>query len=104
MDKLKFAIPKGSLEKATAEFFSKSGYKIGSAERTYRPSINDPQIEMKVLRPQEIPVFVSEGLQDLGITGEDWVKENRADVEVLQNLEYGKIRLIIAVPKSVPEG
>lgn len=104
MDKLKFAIPKGSLEKATAEFFSKSGFKIGASDRTYRPSINDPQIEMKVLRPQEIPVFVSEGLQDIGITGEDWVKENRADVEILQNLEYGKIRLVIAVPKSVPEG
>jgi len=103
MDKIKFAIPKGSLEKATAEFFSKSGFKIGSSERTYRPSINDPQIEMKVLRPQEIPVFVSEGLQDIGITGEDWVKENRADVEILQNLEYGKIRLVIAVPKSVPQ-
>jgi len=104
MDKLKFAIPKGSLEKATAEFFSKSGFKIGASDRTYRPSINDPQIEMKVLRPQEIPVFVSEGLQDIGITGEDWVKENHADVEILQNLEYGKIRLVIAVPKSVPEG
>ena len=104
MDKLKFAIPKGSLEKATAEFFSKSGFKIGASDRTYRPSINDPQIEMKVLRPQEIPVFVSEGLQDIGITGEDWVKENNADVEVLQSLEYGKIRLVIAVPKSVPEG
>jgi len=86
MDKIKFAIPKGSLEKT---------------DRTYRPSINDPQIEMKVLRPQEIPVFVSEGLQDIGITGEDWVRENRADVEVLQNLEYGKIKLVIAVPKSL---
>jgi ATP phosphoribosyltransferase len=104
MDKLKFAIPKGSLEKATAEFFSKSGFKIGGTDRTYRPTINDPQIEMKVLRPQEIPVFVSEGLQDLGVTGEDWVRENRADVEVLQNLEYGKIRLVIAVPNSVPKG
>jgi len=104
MDKIKFAIPKGSLEKATAEFFSKSGFKIGGTERTYRPSINDPQIEMKVLRPQEIPVFVSEGLQDLGITGEDWVKENRADVETLLNLEYGKIKLVIAVPKTVAEG
>ncbi len=103
MDKIKFAIPKGSLEKATTEFFSKSGFKIGTTERTYRPTINDPQIEMKVLRPQEIPVFVSEGLQDIGITGEDWVKENRADVEILQNLEYGKIRLVIAVPKDVSQ-
>lgn len=104
MDKIRFAIPKGSLEKATAEFFSKSGFKIGGTERTYRPTINDPQIEMKVLRPQEIPVFVGEGLQDLGITGQDWVRENKADVEVLQDLEYGKIRLVVAVPKSVPEG
>jgi ATP phosphoribosyltransferase len=103
MDKIKFAIPAGSLSKATFEFFARSGYKLSGNDRTYRPAINDPQIEMKVLRPQEIPVFVSEGLQDLGITGEDWVKENRADVETLQNLEYGKIKLVIAVPKSVNE-
>jgi ATP phosphoribosyltransferase len=103
MDKVKFAIPAGSLAKATSEFFGRSGYKISGSERTYRPTINDPQIEMKVLRPQEIPVFVSEGLQDLGITGQDWVRENRADVEILQNLEYGKIRLVVAVPKSVAE-
>jgi ATP phosphoribosyltransferase len=103
MDKIKFAIPKGSLQQATSEFFNKSGFKLGSMDRTYRPSINDPQIEIKVLRPQEIPVFVSEGLQDIGITGEDWVKENRADVEILQNLEYGKIRLVIAVPKEIAQ-
>jgi ATP phosphoribosyltransferase len=103
MDKLKFAIPAGSLAKATSDFFARSGYKIGGTERTYRPTINDPEIEMKVLRPQEIPIFVNEGLQDLGITGQDWVRENRADVEILQDLEYGKIRLVIAVPKSVSE-
>lgn len=103
MEKVKFVIPAGSLAKATLEFFARSGYKISGTERTYRPTINDAQIEMKVLRPQEIPVFVSEGLQDLGITGQDWVRENRADVEILQNLEYGKIKLVIAVPKSVSE-
>ncbi|MCW4018632.1 MAG: ATP phosphoribosyltransferase [Candidatus Bathyarchaeota archaeon] len=103
MDKIKFAIPAGSLAKATSEFFARSGYKLSGTERTYRPTINDPQIEMKVLRPQEIPVFVSEGLQDLGITGQDWVRENRADVEILQNLEYGKIRLVVAVPKVIGE-
>ena len=100
MDKVKFAIPAGSLAKATYEFFQRSGYKISGQERTYRPTINDPQIELKTLRPQEIPVFVAEGLQDVGITGQDWVRENRADVEVLQNLEYGKINLVVAVPKS----
>jgi ATP phosphoribosyltransferase len=103
MDKVKFAIPAGSLAKATSDFFSRSGYKISGTERTYRPTINDPGIEMKVLRPQEIPVFVAEGLQDLGITGQDWVRENRADVEILQNLEYGKIRLVVAVPKTASD-
>lgn len=103
MEKLKFAIPAGSLAKATSEFLARSGYKISGTERTYRPTINDPGIEMKVLRPQEIPVFVNEGLQDLGITGQDWVRENRADVEILQDLEYGKIRLVIAVPDTVNE-
>jgi ATP phosphoribosyltransferase len=101
MEKVKFAIPAGSLAKATFEILNRSGYKVSGQERTYRPKINDPEIELKILRPQEIPVFVGEGLQDVGITGQDWIKETGADVEVLQNLEYGKIRLVIAIPKSL---
>ena len=101
MDKVKFAIPAGSLAKATFEILQRSGYKVSGQERTYRPTINDPKIELKVLRPQEIPLFVSEGLQDVGITGKDWIKETRAEVEVLQNLEYGKIKLVVAIPKSL---
>src|SRR4030067_892759 len=101
MEKVKFAIPAGSLAKATFEILQRSGYKVSGQERTYRPTINDPEIELKILRPQEIPVFVSEGLQDVGITGQDWIKETRADVEILQNLEYGKIRLVVAVPKAL---
>jgi ATP phosphoribosyltransferase len=100
MEKVKFAIPAGSLAEATFEILNRSGYNISGQERTYRPRINDPRIELKILRPQEIPVFVGEGLQDVGITGQDWIKETGADVEVLQNLEYGKIRLVIAIPKS----
>jgi ATP phosphoribosyltransferase len=99
MYKVKFAIPAGSLAKATFEILNRSGYKVSGQERTYRPTINDPDIELKILRPQEIPVFVGEGLQDVGITGQDWIKETGAEVEVLQNLEYGKIRLVIAIPK-----
>jgi ATP phosphoribosyltransferase len=101
MEKVKFAIPAGSLAKATFEILNRSGYKVSGQERTYRPTINDPRIELKILRPQEIPVFVGEGLQDVGITGQDWIKETGPDVEVLQNLEYGKIRLVIAIPKSL---
>jgi ATP phosphoribosyltransferase len=103
MDKLKFAIPAGSLSKATFEILQRSGYKVQGQERTYRPTINDPKIELKILRPQEIPFFVSEGLQDVGITGQDWIRETRAEVEILQNLEYGKIRLIVAVPESLSQ-
>jgi ATP phosphoribosyltransferase len=101
MEKVKFAIPAGSLSKATFEILQRSGYKVSGQERTYRPTINDPQIELKILRPQEIPVFVSEGLQDVGITGQDWIKETRADVEVVENLEYGRIKLVVAVPKAL---
>ena len=104
MEKVKFAIPAGSLAKATFAILNRSGYKVSGQERTYRPTINDPQIELKILRPQEIPVFVAEGLQDVGITGQDWIKETGADVEVLQNLEYGRIRLVIAIPKSLSAG
>ena len=103
MEKVKFAIPAGSLAKATFEILQRSGYKVSGQERTYRPTINDPKIELKILRPQEIPVFVSEGLQDVGITGQDWIRETCADVEVLQNLEYGKIRLVVAIPKGLSE-
>jgi len=103
MEKVKFAIPAGSLAKATFEILQRSGYRVSGQERTYRPTINDPKIELKILRPQEIPVFVSEGLQDVGITGQDWIKETGADVEILENLEYGRIRLVLAVPKELSE-
>ncbi len=100
MDIIKFAIPAGSLAEATFELFERAGYEISGKERTYRPGINDPGIELKILRPQEIPIFVSEGLQDIGITGKDWIGETCADVRVLLNLEYGRIRIIAAVPKA----
>ncbi len=99
MEKIRFAVPKGSLEEATFEILERAGYRISGRERTYRPTINDPGIELKILRPQEIPLAVGEGLQDAGITGLDWIRETGADVEVLLNLEYGSVRLVIAVPE-----
>ena len=100
MTKVKFAIPKGHLGDQTLKILERAGYKITGHDRTYRPGINDPGIELKVLRPQEIPTYVSEGVQDVGISGRDWVAENNADVETLLDLEYAKVRLVIAVPKS----
>ena len=98
--KVRFAIPKGHLAEPTLQTLRRAGYVITGEERTYRPTINDPEIELKVLRPQEIPIFVSEGLQDVGITGLDWVRETGAEVEVLLNLEHSHVRLVVAVPKS----
>jgi len=100
MEKVRFAVPKGHLAEATFSTLERAGYVISGTERTYRPSINDSKIELKILRPQEIPIFVSEGLQDVGITGLDWINETHADVEVLLNLEYSKVKLVLAVPKS----
>ncbi|MDA4112320.1 MAG: ATP phosphoribosyltransferase [Thaumarchaeota archaeon] len=100
---VKLALPKGSLEKATFAFFERSGYKIRGQDRTYRPQINDPDIEIKILRPQEIPQFVAEGDQDLGITGSDWIKETRANIRKLLDLEYGAVRLVMAVPKTIAD-
>jgi len=100
MEKVRFVIPKGHLAEATFQTLERAGYSISGGERTYRPSINDPKIELKILRPQEIPLFISEGLQDVGITGLDWLRETCADVEVLLNLEYSWVQVAVAVPKS----
>ena len=98
---VKFALPKGSLETATFQFLAQAGYIISGGSRTYRPRINDPDIALKILRPQEIPIYVSEGIEDIAITGEDWISETKADVEILANLEYGKVRLAAAIPKTM---
>lgn len=103
MVKVKFAIPKGHLGEDTLEMLSRAGYTVSGHERTYRPSINDPDVELKVLRPQEIPTFVAEGMQDVGISGLDWIKETGADVEMLLDLEYSKVSIVLAVPKSMEE-
>jgi len=100
MDRVRFAIPKGHLAEATFRTLERAGYIISGTERTYRPTINDPRIDLKILRPQEIPIFVNEGLQDVGITGLDWIEETHADVEVLVDLEYSRAKLVVAVPKS----
>jgi len=100
MGKVSFVIPKGHLADGAFKILERAGYSIVGGERTYRPTINDPKIELKVLRPQEIPIFVSDGIHDIGITGLDWLYETRADVEVLLNLEYAKVKIVLAVPKS----
>ncbi len=100
MSQVKFAIPKGSLEEATFKLLERSWTKVNRKNRTYRVFLDDPNIIVKMLRPQEIPTLVSEGLYDVGITGKDWVGETKADVEPILDLEYGKIRLVVALPEK----
>jgi len=100
MPKLKFAIPKGSLQEGTLKLLRQAGYNIAGETRSYRPSINDSEIELKILRPQEIPTMLEQGAHDIGISGEDWVLETSAEVIKLLDLEYGYVRLVLAVPED----
>ncbi|MEM2141940.1 MAG: ATP phosphoribosyltransferase [Candidatus Thorarchaeota archaeon] len=101
MQKVRMAIPNGHLGDPTLEILRAAGYRISGEKRTYQPSINDPGIHLRILRPQEIPIFVNEGIQDIGITGHDWVRETEADVEILLDLEYAPVSIVVAVPKDM---
>lgn len=103
MEKLKFGIPKGSLEKATIHLFEKSGWKISVNDRSYFPDINDETIECTICRAQEMSRYVENGTIDAGLTGRDWIAENESDVEVVDDLVYSKVsqnpaRWVLAVP------
>ncbi|MFW9898143.1 MAG: ATP phosphoribosyltransferase [Candidatus Thorarchaeota archaeon] len=99
---LKITIPKGSLQEVVTSFFERAGLKLSFAStRDYRPSIGDPEVYIKLLRPQEIPNYlIGEDEFDLGISGIDWVKETDADVEVILDLEIGGVRIVFCVPAT----
>ncbi|MBW1787334.1 MAG: ATP phosphoribosyltransferase [Deltaproteobacteria bacterium] len=103
MKTLKFGIPKGSLQNATIRLFEKSGWKINVNGRSYFPDINDDEIECAICRAQEMSRYVENGTLDAGLTGRDWIEENKSDVEVLDDLVYSKVsqkpaRWVLAVP------
>lgn len=98
---INFTIPKGHLMTKTLELLKRSGYSIVSNPRGYRPSINDPSISVKILRPQEIPIFVEEGSHDIGISGSDWINETDSEVEILLNLDYANVKVVLAVPETM---
>ncbi len=103
MKKLKFGIPKGSLQEATLKLFEKSGWKINVNGRSYFPDINDPEIECAICRAQEMSRYVENGTLDAGLTGKDWIEENESDVAVVDDLVYSKVsqkpaRWVLAVP------
>ena len=102
---LKLGIPKGSLEEATVNLFARAVDNIRIQSRSYFPSIDDVEIECMLIRAQEIARYVADGVLDAGLTGKDWIMENRADVEEIAPLVYSKVsarpvRWVLAVPND----
>jgi ATP phosphoribosyltransferase len=106
---LRLVLPKGSLEKATFDLFEAADLPISrSSSVDYKATIADPRVaDVRILRPQEIPTYVAEGLFDVGITGRDWIAETGAEVVSLGEMRYSKatslpIRVIVAVAGDSP--
>ncbi|MBI3615781.1 MAG: ATP phosphoribosyltransferase [Candidatus Omnitrophica bacterium] len=101
--RLKFGLPKGSLQEATLQLFKKAGFHITMSDRSYFPSIDDEEMEVILLRAQEMSRYVEAGVLDAGITGNDWILENGSDVVKVADLSYSKqgfepVRWVLAVP------
>ena len=111
MMKLKLGIPKGSLQDATIQLFARAGFNIYVSTRSYFPSIDDPDIECMLIRAQEMARYVSDGVLDGGLTGQDWIAEHEAGdgktgvLESIADLIYakqsfGKVRWVLAAPEE----
>jgi ATP phosphoribosyltransferase len=105
---LSLALPKGSLQEQTLKLFAEADLEVKGAARGYNPRIDDPRIDrVKILRPQEIPLYVMDGHFDIGISGHDWVRESGADVIEVAELPYAKtgagvVKMVLAVPETSP--
>jgi len=104
---LKIVLPKGSLEKATFQLFEDADLAVRrNSEVDYRATVDDPRIaDVRILRPQEIPSYVADGLFDLGIAGRDWIEETSSEVVSLGQLRYSKatakpVKIVVAVPET----
>ena len=93
---LKVGIPKGSLENATIELFKRSGWKINVSSRSYFPVVDDDELRCTLVRAQEMSRFVEMGTLDVGLTGRDWIVENKSDVVVVRDLVYSKTSAVPA--------
>jgi len=102
---LKLGLPKGSLEKATLDLLARAGYEIHISERSYQPRVDDPEMQIVMLRAQEMSRYVELGALDAGLTGQDWIAENASKVHVVSDLIYAKaslsrVRWVLAVPEE----
>lgn len=104
---LKIALPKGSLQAPTLDLLEKAGYNIYSSDRGLRPTSDDAELDIFMIRAQEIGRYIDQGFVDCGITGYDWVYENKADLEDLGELPYSRAttrptRWVLVVPEDSP--
>lgn len=104
---LMLGLPKGSLQDATIKLFGKAGFNISVSSRSYRPSIDDAELDGRFVRAQEVSRYVEHGYFDCGLTGQDWVRENASDVVEVCDLVYSRAsnkrsKWIIAVPEDSP--
>jgi len=104
---LRIGLPSGSLKEATFALFEKAGFAVHVSSRSYRPSVDDPELEVRLLRAQEISRYVEHGFLDCGLTGHDWIIENGSDVESVCELTFSKTspnptRWVVAVHEGSP--
>ena len=107
MSQIKLGLPKGSLQESTFALMKRAGWNFKVGSRSYMPSVDDPHIAARLIRPQEIARYVELGLLDAGLTGYDWIYENGADVVEVAELCYSKatsnpVRWVVAVPNDSP--
>ncbi len=107
MAKLILGLPKGSLQEATFQIMKKAGYNVRSGSRSYLPTVDDPMLDLRLIRAQEISRYVELGMLDAGMTGHDWIVENGSDVVEVTELIYAKqgmrpVRWVVAVPNDSP--
>jgi ATP phosphoribosyltransferase len=105
MNKLILGLPKGSLQETTFQLMAKAGFPVTSSARSYMPRTDDPELEIRLIRAQEISRYVQLGMLDAGMTGYDWIVENGSDVEFVSELVYAKqgmrpVRWVVAVPED----
>ena len=104
---LRIGLPKGSLQESTVDLFERASFKVGISSRSYFPSIDDPELRLVMFRAQEMSRYVEDGVVDLGITGHDWIIENKSNVHEVCELAYSKstsrpARWVLAVPEESP--
>ena len=100
MKRLKIVIPKGSIFEGVIRLFNDAGIYININERVYRPVVNDPELQIKILRPQNIPDLIEIGSHDAGFTGKDWVIESNADVIEIMDLKLDPVKIVSAIPEA----